>query len=134
MDFKINNKTFYSDGLRAPFLRTIMPPDNNKKVPRKPIYNLAFTPDKYHDPLYGCVDMEYVDNMNLNFSSPMASSNMYVFFTHLKKMSIVANKLEIDNWFMDDKEARRMRFLGKSHKNKKEIETVSQKTLTKEIR
>ena len=130
MDFKINNKTFYSDGLRAPFLRTIMPLDNNKKVPRKPIYNLTFTPDKYHDPLYGCVDMEYVDNMNLNFSSPMASSNMYVFFTHLKKMSIVANKLEIDNWFMDDKEARRTGFrLGKSHKNKKEIETVSQKTI-----
>ena len=117
INITINGNTYFRSNINAEFIRKIYSLENVVCVPDKYVYNIAFTPRAHTGRTYGCLDMEYVDNMFLT-CNPITSTNstIFTFFTHIRKMIIKSGYIEFDNWSSTDIEFRSSGFkFGDSH-------------------
>ena len=107
INITINGNTYFRSNINAEFIRKIYSIENVRCVPDKYIYNIAFTPRAHTGQIYGCLDMEYVDNMVLICKNITGTpSTIFTFFTHIRKMIIKSGYIEFDNWNSTDIEFR----------------------------
>lgn len=118
LQFKLDNSDFFLNRVPSNVLRTIMAHDNNPRIPKKFIYPISFTPKPYSGELFGCLDVEQIDDLKLQFDSVPADFNLYVFITHIRKMTIKSGNLQFDDWSTAELGHRRTGFrFGQSHLN-----------------
>jgi hypothetical protein len=102
MNIKFDNQNYYNSSVGCNFLRTTAISENHNRVPlpksNKYIYCLPFTPNANADKIQGALDFQYIDSISLDFAAVSTSYKMYVFFNHIKKISINSGKLLFDNW------------------------------------
>jgi len=116
----IDGKDFYKSKIRAPLLQKVYSSENKRGVTGKMIYPISFDPNFYTVDLFGCLDMGNVSNLKLAFNTIQSNSNLYVFFTHIRKMSILNGKIMFDEWGHSTVKARLTGFrVGESHIGKK---------------
>ena len=117
INITINGNTYFRSNISSEFIRKIYSLENVMCVPDKYVYNIAFTPRAHTGRTYGCLDMEYVDNMFLTCNSITSTESIiFTFFTHIRKMIIKSGYIEFDNWSSTDIEFRSTGFkFGESH-------------------
>lgn len=136
INITINGNTYFRTDLQAEFIRKIYSIENVLSVPNKYIYNIAFTPRPHTGRTFGCLDMEYVDNMSLKCQTRTGStSKIFTFFTHIRKMIIKSGTIEYDNWSSTDIEFRTTGFkFGDSHVDgAKEVQIINQNKQEQEL-
>lgn len=107
INITINGNTYFRSNIKAEFIRKLYSIENVLSVPNKYVYNIAFTPRPHTGRTFGCLDMEYIDNMNLTCQNITSSaSTIFTFFTHIRKMIIKSGYIEYDNWTATDIEFR----------------------------
>ena len=77
VNITINGNTYFRTDLQAEFIRKLYSIENVLSVPNKYIYNIAFTPRPHTGRTFGCLDMEYVDNMTLNDLGAKFNTHIY---------------------------------------------------------
>jgi hypothetical protein len=133
MNIKFDNDKYYNSDLNAEFIRTTTISDNHNNVPNiksgKFIYCLPFTPSPNHNNIKGALDFQDIDTISLDFSSIPSNYKLYVFFNHIKKISIKNGKATFDNWTTTDKAVTQTAFKDTTEEIKTiELDTVITKT------
>lgn len=116
LNLVIDGKDFYKSNIRASLLQKVYSSENKGSVTGKMIYPISFDPNFYTVDLFGCLDMGNVSNIKLEFNTIQSNSNLYVFFTHIRKMAILNGTIRFDEWTHKTVNARLTGFrVGESH-------------------